>query len=202
MQKSFDRKDKLERFVRDNRDRFEREEPGDFLWSKIEARLQPEPTPKNTVQNHAGRWKGHISFDWRVAACVMVALGIGFLYYLNGEYGVSKDPQMALNAPAYAREFHQYSLTIDQKRNELIRLTNDIPELYREFSSDLERLESAFVRLRSELPQAPNQEALLHAMVQNLKWQIALLNQQLIIIENIKQTSQNEEATDDTPVTI
>ncbi len=197
MKKSFDRKDKLERFVRDNRGRFDSEVPGDFIWSKIESRLAP-PAPQQPPKSNPNRWKGQIAFDWRVAAGIILAMGMGLLYYLNNVYGVSRDPQMALKAPTYAREFNQYAAIIGAKRNELIRLTNDKPELYKEFATDLERLENAYLKLRSDLPEAPNQEALLHAMVQNLQWQIDLLNQQLIILEKIKQVGQNEDASQHT----
>jgi predicted nucleic acid-binding Zn-ribbon protein len=122
-------------------------------------------------------------------------LGASYLFYLNREFGVSRDPQVVLSAPAYAREFTQYNQAIEKKQEELIRLTTDNPELYKEFSTDLDRLEKSYVNLRTELPQTPNQEALIQAMIQNLQWQIDLLNQQLTILQRIKQSNQPDETT-------
>lgn len=194
MKESFDKKDRLERFVRDNREDFDTLEPDNNLWERIAGQLGTEPKPdvpqqKTTRSRH---W-GTLYFDWRIAAGLVLALGISYLAYLNQEFGVTRDPQVALNVPAYAREFTQYNQAIDEKRIELIRLTSDNPELYKEFATDLDRLEKSYKNLRSELPKAPNQEALIQAMIQNLQWQIDLLNQQLTILQRIKQADRRHE---------
>lgn len=194
MKESFDKKDRLERFVRDNREDFDTLEPDDDLWARIAGNLgaEPEPTVPLKKTTRSRRW-GTLYFDWRIAAGLVLALGISYLAYLNKEFGVTRDPQVALTVPAYAREFTQYNQAIDEKRDELIRLTSDNPELYKEFATDLDRLEKSYKNLRSELPKAPNQEALVQAMIQNLQWQIDLLNQQLTILQRIKQADQRHE---------
>ena len=192
MKESFDKKDRLERFVRDNREDFDTLEPGDALWGRIAGQLGQEPEVPSKKVSAPRRW-GTLYFDWRIAAGLVLALGISYLAYLNKEFGVTRDPQVALTVPAYAREFTQYNQAIDEKRNELIRLTSDNPELYKEFATDLDRLEKSYKNLRSELPKAPNQETLIQAMIQNLQWQIDLLNQQLTILQRIKQADQRHE---------
>ena len=195
MKKSSDKKDRLERFVRDNREDFDTWEPNDALWGRIAENMgDTEPLP--AVAPHKTtrlRSMGKAYFDWRIAAGLILALGVSYLFYLNNEYGVTHAPRVALTVPTYAREFTQYNQAIEQKRSELIRLTNDNPELYKEFSTDLDRLEKSYGNLRSELPQAPNQEALIQAMIQNLQWQIDLLNQQLTILQRIKKADQRHE---------
>ena len=202
MKKSSDKKDRLERFVRDNREDFDRLEPDDSLWERVwyglPARLEdevdptPESTPSTKVPPRFRNW-GRAYFDWRVAAGLLLALGVSYLVYLNKEYGVTRDPQVVLNAPTYAREFTQYNEAIEQKRRELVKLTTDNPDLYEEFSTDLDRLEKSYGNLRSELDKAPNQEALVQAMIQNLQWQIDLLNQQLTILQRIKKADKRHE---------
>jgi hypothetical protein len=194
MKKSSDKKDRLERFVRDNREGFDTWEPSDALWGRIAENLgDAAPQPVAPAKGTRLRGLGSAYFDWRIAAGLILALGISYLFYLNNEYGVTRDPQVALTVPTYAREFTQYNQAIEQKRTELIRLTSDNPELYQEFAADLDRLEKSYGNLRSELPQAPNQEALIQAMIQNLQWQIDLLNQQLTILQRIKKADQRHE---------
>ncbi len=190
MKKSFDGKDRLERFVRDNRSGFDTEEPGAGLWKKIESRL-PVHTDKRQPPG-ANRWKRQFTYDWRVAAAVLVLVFAGILAYVNGQYGLTRDPQMALQVPAYAKEVNQYTQIINEKRDQIRKLAAHKPELYRDFASELDRLEKAYVGLRSELPQSPDPETLLHAMVRNLQWQVDLLNQQIIIIESIEKVNENE----------
>ena len=61
------------------------------------------------------------------------------------------------------------------------------PELYQEFASDLNRLEKSYRSLKADFPKNPNQEVLIQAMIQNLQLQINLLNEQLRVIQRIKQ---------------
>ncbi|GAB3180222.1 hypothetical protein [Telluribacter humicola] len=190
MRKPSDKKDRLERFVRDNREAFDSFEPSDDLWGRIEEQFGEAPKT-NKVKRL--KWWGKAYLDWRIAAGIVMAVGMSYVYYLNNQYGVTRDPKVALVVPTYAREFNQYSLAIDEKRNELVRLTSDNPELYKEFSGDLDRLERNYQNLKSELPKAPNQEALIQAMIQNLQWQLDLLNQQLTILQRIKEADKSHE---------
>lgn len=197
MKKSFDRKDRLERFVRDNRSAFDSEEPDDLLWGKIEGRLTGTPgSPQDKVHpaspSPEKRWKRQISYDWRVAAAVLVICTAGIFVYVNNHYGLARDPQMAIQLPTYAKEVNQYTMIINAKRDELKRLTASKPELYTSFAAELSQLENDYSGLRSELPGSPDPDIQLHAMVRNLQWQIDLLNQQIIIIEKIKKANGHE----------
>lgn len=195
MKSSFDRKDSLERFVRDNRPGFDTEEPDNTLWSKIEAKLPPagQALPE-TRPLKPNKYRKQFSYDWRVAASILIVLTIGALTYVNRQYGLTRDPEMALQAPQYAREVTSYAQVINTKREELRKLTANKPELYNEFATELDRLEAAYQGLRSELPASPDPQTHLHAMVQNLQWQIELLNQQIEIIEKIKKANENEDS--------
>lgn len=189
MKKFSDKKDRLERFVRDNKDGFDVFLPQDSLWDRIESSMPSAPAePQKKVKR-----LGNPYFDWRVAAGVMLALGVGYLFYLNNEYGVTRDPGVALKVPAYAREFNQYNVLIDEKRNEIFKLASSNPELYKDFSADLKSLENSYQNLKSDLGNAPNQEALIHAMIENLQYQVDLLNQQLTILQRIKKATQSHE---------
>lgn len=192
MKSSFDKKDRLERFIRDNRAGFDSDEPRE-LWSEIEEKLRQKglkKPPGRSLNN--SRWKRQFTYDWRVAAAALIFLTAGILLYVNKQYGIARDPQMALQLPAYAKEVNHYTDIINEKRNDLRALTAGKPELYTEFSSELDRLEKAYSGLRSELPGSPDQDTHLHAMIQNLQWQIELLNQQITIIEQIKQANEDE----------
>ncbi|WP_254561569.1 hypothetical protein [Dyadobacter diqingensis] len=189
MKKFSDKKDRLERFVRDNRDGFDVFLPQDSLWDRIENSIPSVPAePQKKVKRLSNPY-----FDWRIAAGVILALGTGYLFYLNNEYGVTRDPGVALKVPAYAREFNQYNVMIDEKRSEIIKLASNNPELYKDFSADLQSLESSYQNLKSDLGNAPNQEALVRAMIENLQYQVDLLNRQLNILQRINKASQSHE---------
>ncbi|AQG82619.1 hypothetical protein [Spirosoma montaniterrae] len=198
------KKDNLERFVRDNREAFDDHEPPNDLWQKIERGLDTPPgttrlngqSPFRQVHSNAeqinnsrfgGLQIGWPNMDWRVAASVALLLLAGGFWYMNHQYGVTQQPDVVAASPMYAREVVQYTRLIDNKRAELKQMTEDNPVLYQEFATDLDRLERSYQLLRAALPQNPNQETLIEAMIQNLQLQIDLLNEQLRVIERIKQ---------------
>ena len=209
------KKDNLERFVRDNREAFDDKEPPANLWYKIETGLTKQVTSAHSAGqnglNHAEPGKASPfqqlhrnpsrfgrrqiawpALDWRVAASVAVLLLAGSFLYMNYQYGVTHQPEVVAASPTYAREVVQYTRLIDEKRSELKQMTEGNPALYQEFATDLDRLENSYQSLKADLPQNPNQETLIQAMIQNLQLQINLLNEQLRVIQRIKQqTNEN-----------
>lgn len=199
------KKDNLERFVRDNREAFDDKEPPSSLWQRMEIELdqqqQSRETPFRTIHKNpdqalptdtkrskrGGIQIGWPSLDWRVAASIAVLVLAGAFMYMNQQYGVTHQPDVVAASPMYAKEVVQYTRLIDDKRAELKQMTEDNPALYQEFATDLVRLERSYKSLKADLPQNPNQEVLIQAMIQNLQLQINLLNEQLRVIQRIKQ---------------
>ena len=79
---------------------------------------------------------------------------------------------------------------IDTKQEELKALAKEQPELYREFTTAITQLDSSYNTLKSQLSSTPNTEMLLEAMIQNLQLQLNVLNQQLNIIHQIKESKK------------
>ncbi|AEI48768.1 hypothetical protein [Runella slithyformis] len=218
-------KDKLQRFVRDNREAFDVHEPSDDLWSRLseklpkaegitspEAPVIPEIT-SNTPSKEAtlnqivhedfqngGSYnpffrKTGKNLNWRIAASIALLLGLGWAgYRINQNYGVTEAPEVALANPGYAKQMTQYTQLIDNKRTELRQMTESDPALYKEFAVELDQLERSYQNLKADLPKNPNRETVIQAMIQNLQWQIDLLNQQLDILQRIK--NKNNHAND------
>ena len=81
---------------------------------------------------------------------------------------------------------------IELKRTELKHIEKDEPQLYREFSSEIMKMEESYKKLQKDLPASPNQEETVKAMIRNLEIQIELLNQQLTIIQQINQVKKEQ----------
>jgi phage shock protein A len=76
---------------------------------------------------------------------------------------------------------------IDAKQKEIQAIEKDNPALFQQFSADIRKLDSTYQVLRNTLPANPNKEQLLEAMISNLQMQIDVLNQQLRIIQQVRQ---------------
>ena len=87
-------------------------------------------------------------------------------------------------------EMYHYAKLVEIKHNQLKVIEKDEPLLYKQFASDVNRLDSVYHNLQSQLPKNPNREQLLEAMLQNLQLQMGLLNHQLDIIKQINHSKK------------
>ncbi|HVY74565.1 MAG TPA: hypothetical protein VG890_07030 [Puia sp.] len=107
---------------------------------------------------------------------------------------VKPENQQADNNPTsaeeadYNEEIYHYSRLVEIKHNELKTLQKDEPLLYRQFAGDVDKLDSVYRNLKTQLPKNPNREQLIEAMISNLQLQIGLLNKQLNIIKQIRHS--------------
>jgi hypothetical protein len=87
-------------------------------------------------------------------------------------------------------EMYHYARLVELKHKELKTIEKDEPLLYRQFASDVSKLDSVYLSLQKQLPDNPNREQLLEAMLQNLQLQMGLLNHQLDIIKQINHSKK------------
>jgi len=174
---------RLEEFIRTNRAAFDELEPKSELWDKIEAGLSPNG---NTPAKRQAK-TFTLGFVLRVAAIVVVVMGIGFGFYLRNQ-----QPKVNLEAinPEEAKQQIHYASLIKSKRNELKILTKSDPELYKEFSGEITKMDSTYKKLNVDLATSPNQEFVLRAMIRNLQIQTEVLNQQLQVIEQFNRSQK------------
>jgi len=108
---------------------------------------------------------------------------------------VNNDTQLAATNDAANdadanEEMVHYARLIELKQNQIKKIKKDEPLLYSKFAGDFNKLDSTFHTLKKQLPVNPNREQILEAMIQNLQYQEALLNQQLNIIKKINNTKK------------
>lgn len=89
-------------------------------------------------------------------------------------------------------EMYHYAKLVEIKHKELKTIEKDEPLLYRQFAGDVNKLDSVYHGLQSQLTKNPNREQILEAMLQNLQLQMGLLNHQLDIIKQINHSKKTE----------
>jgi|SRR6185437_12358225 len=129
---------------------------------------KPSPTTQTESENHAG--------DSQLAT-IRPAAPAG----AAAEIDNSMDEEM-----------YHYARLVEIKHNQLKAIEKDEPLLYKQFASDVSKLDSVYHNLQSQLPKNPNREQLLEAMLQNLQLQMGLLNHQLDIIKQINHSKKTE----------
>lgn len=192
---------RFEQFMRDHREDFDHEEPAPQVWQKLEQQLQPAPQKGKVLTMRT-------ILRWSAAAAILVLAGLGVFHLVapskkgadgpvvqrptgNGSQG---DLLLKDIDPTYAKEVYHFTQLIELKQHELKQIEKDNPDLYRQFLADITKLDSSYKALKSELPTNANREQLLEAMIQNLRLQTDLLNQQLQIIQQIKKSKSESDA--------
>jgi len=97
----------------------------------------------------------------------------------------------AVDPDANAKEeLYHFAKLVEIKHKELKSIEKDEPLLYKQFSSDVNKLDSVYHSLENKLSTKQNSEELLEAMIQNLQLQMGLLNHQLRIIKQINHSKK------------
>lgn len=196
----------LEQFMRDNRDRFDTEEPNEQIWKNLEQELTAKEKTEQKPSSQGGVIGMLRIFRLSAAAAILILAGIGIYSLLNNRpannpvvVNPPKQDTPAVNDrllkeinPGYAKEVVQFTQLIEQRQNELKEIEKVNPNLYKMFVADINKLDSSYNALKKELPQNPNREQLLEAMIENLRLQTEILNQQLSIINQIKASKSND----------
>ena len=188
---------RLEQFINDHRREFDGEEPDPRIWKRVNDEINSKKKPGRVFKLNR--------MQWSAAAAIIIVIG-GSILYMNLNNGIKTPPgsgttvQTAAPAqsdiisdinPTYAKEVYHFTQLIELKQTQLKQIEKEDPVLYKQFMSDINKLDSSYLKLKEELPSNPNREQLLEAMIHNLQLQTELLNQQLQIIQKIKQ-SKNE----------
>jgi hypothetical protein len=179
----------LEQFIQNNRNAFDNCEAPAELWDKIDKSLGKENTQKSDPDEIIIKFKKSSISKlkiWALAASLVLLIGYVSVFYLNNKSD-STEQIVADVAPQYGDKMVQYTSLIESKREEIKQIETHDPVMYKEFATEIEKLNQDYQNLQTELTETPNQEDLVKAMVQNLQVQLDILNRQLKIIEKVKE---------------
>jgi hypothetical protein len=191
--KNQEHKKGLEQFIQNHRQDLDRHEVPAGLWDKIDKSLGKEiiqnPEPDEVVFKFKKSSISKLKI-WAMAASLVLLIGYSLAFYLNNKSD-STEQIVAEVAPQYGDRMVQYTSLIESKREEIKQIETHDPMMYKEFATEIEKLNQDYQSLQTELSQTPNQEDLVKAMIQNLQVQLDILNRQLKIIEKVKQYQKN-----------
>ena len=187
----------LEKFIQRNRDDFDKERPSEKVWEKLEAKFSAQKKAKSFDINRF--------LKWTAAAAVLFAIFTSayFLFIKKYSHGdktaeivTSVHPEETSSiTPEYAAEFSQVYQSVTTRQKELEQAASIRPDLYQQFQEDLSVLDSSYQLLKSQVMQSVNRDLLTRAMIHNLQLQAELLNRQLKIIDQFKNTKKDSHET-------
>lgn len=185
-------KDKLEQFMRQNREAFDTETPGEHLWAGIK-----KPKPKRTLQ-----WYQIKSMLSKASAVVLIFTASYYFHEFRSSSNSDQSAEIAnaeaLNDPAYA-EFTEaeryYVAQIDVSKDELYTLINQKPNLRKEIDAELDDLDRLFLELKKDLNDNADNQEVIEALMQNYRLKLEILEDLLHQIKEMQKSNENENRT-------
>ncbi|TKC00639.1 hypothetical protein [Pedobacter cryophilus] len=179
--------DRLEKFIQDNKKQLDGFEAPELMWDKIDAGLN------EYEKKESRKVKMNIFYSFmRVAAVLLLVCTAGYIFVA---YQNKEALKLSNISPEYAKKEIRFASLIEMKQEEIKSFGKLEPNLYKAFVDEQNKLEKEYNELEKELPNTPNQDRVVKAMIRNLQAQISLLNQQLNIIEEVKQLKSTKNET-------
>jgi hypothetical protein len=188
-------KDNIEKFITQNREAFDSEEPDMKVWAAIQKGMKQGKSVRMVPMYRL----------WQVAASIILLLGtgIGWLIYENKQLQKNAALPLSVNAaftvtldqiaPELAEAEDFYTRQIQLKSTELSRYDLKKLGLAKDYETELKKLNEAYDELKNDFYKTGS-ERVVEAMIQNLQYRMELLNKQLEILEKVqKQTLQKNE---------
>jgi membrane-associated HD superfamily phosphohydrolase len=158
---------RLEDFVKANREEFDNLEPSEKVWKNIEENTRKirKITP--------------VAYLLRIAAVVFVVVGFSVLIKLGtiktGQMAKQADPEMVelIEAEAY------YASQVSEKMEEIRKCYDMHPELKEEIEGDLSELQQMYNSLKSDLNENVAKKTVIEAMIENNRYRLKMVDEVL-----------------------
>lgn len=173
-------RNRLETFVKANRQEFDQAVPGNQVWPAIDQEIFPTSKP----------WFRQELWLWRAASVVLFMVSL-FLYQNTSNSG---QQQLAINNHEFDQVEGYYVSEISEKRDQIESFQREDLEVDQAYEVDLQRLDAMYEVLKEELIKNPSKEVK-DALTLNLLIRIDLLNNQLQAIEELEGDTEPVEQT-------
>jgi hypothetical protein len=174
--------DKLEKYIRDNRENLDKYLPHENVWRRIENELKVRKTIIPT-------W-------FSVAAAVILFLGISGILYLSFRQKDNNNPGRDTQQTALKEtEAYYNSLVISLYREARPLLTSQT-ELATELNSDMAQLDSICADIKKDLKDNVANQEVIEALIQNYRIKLQILEDMLGMLkqnENKKDKPDSHE---------
>jgi len=158
--------DRLEEFIKANREEFDQLEPSDKVWEQIS---KSKRKPKTVSM---------VSYLLRVAAVVAIAVVFTVLLvkynpFAPRELNVqNEDPELRelIEAEAF------YASQVNEKMDEIRKCYNTYPEIKEDVEMDLLELQEMYDTLKSDLSENISKKAVIEAMIENNRFRLKMVD--------------------------
>lgn len=175
--------DRLEEFVKANRDAFDSEEPSSGVWENIEASLAEEEKVVPMSRTH-----------WMWKAAVVILLGaVSFL--LADRFSPKDDAPVAVSSMEDFMDLEAFYTSIITEKRSKLSFELEGEKFFNYLEGDIEELDAIYEELRATYTDGHESQEILDRLVHLLRQKLHLINSQLDILEEAKNPVKTKEET-------
>ena len=194
----------FEKYLQQSRDQFEKGSPSPRVWEKLQ---------RNLIEHQARRYRiiKMRRIGWSVAAAILVCLSLVIMLVKTEEKDRvlvhnnntndssimkrklaaeieldSLDRVKGITDNEARRSLFHYSRLIESRQKQMAILRQVNPDLYISSQKVLIDLNQQYRRLQKQLSGSPDRQKVLKALIENLKMQEQILNNQLQLLEELQ----------------
>lgn len=187
-------RDHLEKYILANKRELDVHRPSPQLWDRIYRDLATPPALETPVPEPIQQRRPF--FTWKIAAAIaVIAFVSGGLFWKMTVQPLSSEP---VTSNVEHTQLHQmeayYQTAIKAKENQIRLFQQGGVQPDNALFFQLQRLQDLYQDLRKELPESQDPDVVVNAMMQNLTMQMEILNQQLMILEQIKSMTNEKDS--------
>jgi len=198
----------FEKYLQQNRDQFEKGSPSPRVWEKLHRSLAEHHERRARVIKMR-------RIGWSIAASILLCIATMLVILKNKDqvkhFTITRNAAPADNLldnekrlaekievdsanrvtgvtdNETRQSLYHYSRLIETREQQMKVLQRVDPDLYARSQKVLIDLNQAYNRLQKQLPGSPDQQKVLKALMQNLKMQERILNNQLQLLNELQQ---------------
>ncbi len=170
---------KLEKYIRDNRNKIDDFEPSGEHFEKFRSKLSPAPHP----------FYSHIP-DWLKVAAVLIFVAVSSILVFEQAqkyYAKQQEPLREILPGEYFEAQVYYTSEIKEKYSEIDRLNTLDPERNKILFTELKEMDRMLQSLLADLQANPSDERVLSAMISHYQMKLDVMGQ---IIEQLEKANQ------------
>ena len=192
-------KDKLEDFIRNNRDEFDELSPSPSLWDGIVTRKEDV-----NIESEVTKTKvfsiNYLSWVTRVAAAIIIFAGSYYFHDFRSnqkqlaEENTTKTNNSELYNTLMEAEYY-YTAQIGLEKEKLYYLTVGNTIVREEIQDELKELDKEFRELKEDLKDNADNEDIIAAMIQNYRLKLGILQDMMIQLQQDKKVKNTNNET-------
>lgn len=161
--------DRLEDFIKENREAFDQLEPSEKVWEQI------------SKSKHKPQKVSMVNYLLRVAAVVTIAIIITVIVAKTGIFNseekemLTEDPELRelIEAEAF------YASQVNEKMDEIRKCYDTFPEIKEEVETDLTELQEMYEVLKIDLKDNISKKEVIEAMIENNRFRLKMVDEVL-----------------------